>query len=788
MITTGSGNDTLDGGSGYDVLYAGAGNDVLFSYGPSNSDPSDALYGGSGNDYFDVNALDLVGGAFVFGGAGIDTLAFFGVLIDPVFKGFTLTAANSIERIVGNYFIQNDANNLSFDFDTARFDGTFSFMGRNQYFRALNGDYSVSVGSGSTVIGGSGNSTVTGGTNVWAGDGDDLVQTGLDGQVFGGAGNDTFKLQGIMSKDGLAVHYANENLTTDFEVFLIREAILTDFDDVVDATVVATDLAGIHGLAGNDRILTGVGRQYLDGGAGRDTMSGGLGDDTYYVDMTSDLVIEAADGGFDTVMVTGDYAIRAGSNIEKFYLSDGVRLRGSSDNDSVNGSLGTGQVVVAGAGDDIVVQFSNSTLFGNDGNDTLQGNSVVLYGGDGNDGLWGGDGSDTLFGGAGQDALFGEGGRDTYYIDEGDEVFDVGFGRSVAFLIGTVFDMATSARDLNDLATISDAAVVITGNLLRNRITGTNQNDTLDGGGGVDTLTGGSGDDHYVVNTVGDQTVELAGGGFDSVLVNVRVYQLGEFVEAGVSYLLNSTLFGNDGSNHLTALRSGSLWGQAGDDTLIGSDGRDVLEGGEGADLMQGGAGNDIYTVDSLADVVTEGALGTDGIDRVVTGLAAYTLPVNVEEAVSVNDGGVVLTGNAGNNYLGGGKGADLLVGGAGFDVLFGWLGQDTLTGGTGSDGFVFSPDGVTASIDVITDFSTVEDLIELDGRAEVFGDLGFRRLEPEQFNYVGSTLDRSDRILYNKATGALFYDVDGSGSIAAVQFATLANHAVLTAADFFVL
>ena len=47
---------------------------------------------------------------------------------------------------------------------------------------------------------------------------------------------------------------------------------------------------------------------------------------------------------------------------------------------------------------------------------------------------------------------------------------------------------------------------------------------------------------------------------------------------------------------------------------------------------------------------------------------------------------------------------------------------------------------------------------------------------------------DADDRIVYDKASGALSYDRDGSGSAAPVLFAKLLNKAALTAADFFVI
>ena len=42
--------------------------------------------------------------------------------------------------------------------------------------------------------------------------------------------------------------------------------------------------------------------------------------------------------------------------------------------------------------------------------------------------------------------------------------------------------------------------------------------------------------------------------------------------------------------------------------------------------------------------------------------------------------------------------------------------------------------------------------------------------------------------VLYNTSTGALYYDADGNGAGAAVQFATLSGHPTLLATDFIIL
>ncbi|PZR32154.1 heparin lyase I family protein, partial [Caulobacter segnis] len=58
----------------------------------------------------------------------------------------------------------------------------------------------------------------------------------------------------------------------------------------------------LSGGNGNDTLDGGDGNDNLYGGAGIDTMRGGAGNDTYTVDNTGDVVVEAADGGNDSVM------------------------------------------------------------------------------------------------------------------------------------------------------------------------------------------------------------------------------------------------------------------------------------------------------------------------------------------------------------------------------------------------------------------------------------------------------------------------------------------------------
>jgi Ca2+-binding RTX toxin-like protein len=85
--------------------------------------------------------------------------------------------------------------------------------------------------------------------------------------------------------------------------------------------------------------------------------------------------------------------------------------------------------------------------------------------------------------------------------------------------------------------------------------------------------------------------------------------------------------------------------------------------------------------------------------------------------------------------------------------------------------------------IDRITDFSTVYDTIRLENA--VFSGLSTGYLRSSQFHIGAAAHDTTDRIIYNSATGAVFFDPDGTGSAAPTQFAWLSTGLGLTASDF---
>ncbi len=140
-----------------------------------------------------------------------------------------------------------------------------------------------------------------------------------------------------------------------------------------------------------------------------------------------------------------------------------------------------------------------------------------------------------------------------------------------------------------------------------------------------------------------------------------------------------------------------------------------------------------------------------------------------------------MLVGDGQNNGIAGGNGADgvfgrdgndTLAGDAGADTLFGGTGNDVLVGGTEADVFVFDTAASASNIDTILDFSVVDDTIAIENA--VFSGLAAGPLAASAFVSGTQATLASHRIVYNGATGQLFFDADGSGAGAAIQIATL--------------
>lgn len=122
-------------------------------------------------------------------------------------------------------------------------------------------------------------------------------------------------------------------------------------------------------------------------------------------------------------------------------------------------------------------------------------------------------------------------------------------------------------------------------------------------------------------------------------------------------------------------------------------------------------------------------------------------------------------------------------------NILNGGAGNDTMSGGTGGDTFVFnSALNATTNNDTIIDFSVVDDTINLEN-AIFTGLTTLGALSTANFiTGAGAVaLDSNDFLVYDTTDSSLYYDADGSGVGARIEFVSLTGIPTLTAADFVV-
>ena len=289
--------------------------------------------------------------------------------------------------------------------------------------------------------------------------------------------------------------------------------------------------------------------------------------------------------------------------------------------------------------------------------------------------------------------------------------------------------------------------------------------------GGADTMKGAQGNDTYGVDNTGDHVIEVNGQGIDTVNSTVSFNMGGSEIE-------NLNLLGGAAINGTGNSIANVINGNSGVNVLIGLGGNDTLDGKGGTDTMQGGIGNDTYWVDNAGDHVIEAnGQGNDTVNSTVS------FNICGSELENLNLRGPASINGTGNSI------ANVIVGNSGANVLNGLGGHDTLTGAQGNDTFVFNAPASAANSDVITDFAHVAgntDTIELENA--VYTHLAAGDLNAANLAIGHAALGANDYLVYNPDTGNLAYDADGSGAGGTVLIANLANHAALTAADFFVI
>ncbi len=843
LFTGSTGNDvligtssaeTITGNSGDDLIFGNEGNDTL-----SGGGGDDELHGGTGNNSIDGGA-GWDEASYDDAAAGV-TVNFSGqtqnVSGHLLADGHVLQASGAEDVLTGIELVGGSAfADVFYDGGTAVLI-SFSGGAGNDTFHVGGGSFSgvdYSIDNNGGVIVNLSNASINVNNVIVAsktardgdGDTDSFVLSGnhlrIEGSEFndylrgqddiggtllvGHAGNDTIVSGAFSDTAGYGTGDATSGAIVNLSARAITVSGVTGhaggvtvnsnqaLDEFGDTDTLINILNAI-GTAFNDYMIGSSGDNWFSGLGGDDTLNGGAGQDAaQYFNASSGVVVNLVSG-----TATGGDGNDTLISIEN--------VTGSNYGDTITGNSTTG---------------GNNYLAGNGGDDSLTG-------GAGNDWLEGGSGNDTLSGGLGNDTMIGGDGSDLYYVDNAGDLVsesnaDLATGGSDT--VYSTLSAYTLTANVENLRLLATGTANGTGNSLNNTLYAGAGDNVLDGGAGIDTVsytyatsgvivnltallaqeTDGSGRDtlHAVENLngssyddilIGNALANVLNGGAGADYMNGRdgsdtyyvdnvsdlVSETNANLATGGTDIVYSTLSAypltaNVENGRILATGAANLTGNPLNNLLYAGAGNNVLDGGAGTDTVSYLYASAGVTV-SLASTLAQ-ATGGSGADTVL----------NVENLTgsSYND---KLTGSIGANSLNGGVGTDLLDGGTGNDLLIGGLGNDTLTGGAGNDIIRF--DTVFNTLpnnDTITDFNVIGDTIQLENA--IFTALtATGPLTASSF--VSGTgahaMDGNDYVIYNSTTGALYYDADGSGVGAAVQFATLTGTPALTNLDFMV-
>ena len=823
-----AGNDRLDGGDGNDSVLGGDGNDTLIG-----GNGIDTLSGGLGNDTYVASSGDVLTDS-----GGTDTIeANVNWTLATGFENLTLTGSaviavgntganvitgnafnNSLSGREGNdtlfggagndTFIMSMGTGTSYGFDSI--DGgsgidtlDYGINARSAVFVDLSSGAWNANGGGT---GGAGAAVVQNVENVNGGNFDDQL-SGSSGAnfLFGGAGNDT--LNGAAGMDRLEGGTGSDQ-------YLFADA---------PGNANADTVVGF--VSGTDKIVLDNHQFIAVGGAGNFT----LGDARFN-----------AGPGFTSGRDASDRVIYNTSTGQLFYDADGngsgvaqliATLQGipalaATDIAIAGVPAGAGQINGTAGNDRLDGTQGHETIHGLGGNDTIngQGGSDSLDGGDGNDsivgGLWdpsieelgdtlvGGNGDDTLDGAmqttfghdVNGDTLDGGLGNDEFHVDNpADVVLDAG---GIDTIIAYDMDWTLGAGFENLVVNTAkgEGAATGIGNELDNRMAlgygggrleGRGGNDTLSGGAHFGTLLGGDGND---VLSSGGYPDDLDGGAGDDTLYS------GEFLTGGAGadrFILNWA------PNRITDFASGSDVLQLDGNVFarVGVSGRLAADDSRfyaaaGANDAHDSSDRVIYNTTSGELFYDEDGTGPAAARHFATLEGAPTLSAQsievvngqVVNAVSGTSGNDNLTGTSNDDRIAGVGGNDTISALAGNDTVDGGDGNDTLTGGTGNDFFILA-NAPGAGVDRFTDFASGTDKIVLDGNTHpnVSGD--FTPNDERFYSAPGASAahDATDRLIFDTANGALYFDSDGTGSAPSVLIAVLQPGGTLLATDILV-
>lgn len=506
------------------------------------------------------------------------------------------------------------------------------------------------------------------------------------------------------------------------------------------------------GYGGIDGLYGGTGNDTLNGGDGSDDLYGGAGNDVFVGYTTGDYI----DGGvdFDSWWLTGTYT--AGISLPPQHNYTAVNLTGIEAiritwgeivlNSNQVGGTSTVQTIFAGSTDrdalrvvmapgSLVMNLSSvnfvdwNNFSGNFDLITLTGSSGAdtIDGSFKNDAIFAFDGANVVRGWQGDDKI--NGGNDGEILRGGDGADTlVGWGGNDTLIGDDDFSQFPASLPGDDQVYGGDGNDVMSG------LRGFN---VIDGGAGTDTVDYG-----FIVQNPAENPQYPVRG----------VIDLSRVVDPNDPNSAFSAYYDLDLTEVFIPQVRDIL---VGIENVDGSDYSETIIGNDVANRLFGWNGNDDISGRGAADNIN-GGFGNDSI-----------------------------WGETGNDFLLGGNGTDRLFGGSEADTLNGGIGNDTLNGGFGADRFVFNST-LKSNVDLVSGYSVPADQIALENA--IFTGLAVGALAGAQFKNLSlGAADASDRILWNAATGNLYFDVDGAGGVAAIRFANVVSATALTASEFLV-
>jgi trimeric autotransporter adhesin len=383
-ILGGVGIDILDGGTGADSMMGGAGNDTYYVDNTGDiviedvNSGSDTVYASINYILTDnVENLNLLGSSIIGSGNNLNNIIT-GNDGDNIIDG----KAGADRMVGGNgndiYYVDNVGDTivevLNAGIDTIYASIDYSLL------NVTNVENSTLLGTGKIATGNIASNILNGNDldntlfgresndTIYGGDGNDTLNGGAGADIMiGGRGDDTYFIDDIgdiiteATAEGLdnVITSINYVLTTSIENLTMTGSAITGTGNSLNNTITGNSLNNqLFGLAGDDNLTGNGGNDTLDGGLGNDMMVGSGGNDYYIVDSNSDLVVELAGQGTDTVEASIDYTLT--TNLENLVLT-------------ANAVKGTGN-----DGNNIIIgNTSNNILIGGLGNDTYTGGAGI---------------------------------------------------------------------------------------------------------------------------------------------------------------------------------------------------------------------------------------------------------------------------------------------------------------------------------------------------------------------------------------------------------------------------